>query len=104
MRSWRISSATLLVATEPRRPKEADGGDQGRLRVDLRLPSADADAVGAEYSLYACIRHSGSGSRDDEPVCSDSRLSRWLRELVQPYRGPKRTDQDREHGSRQGFG
>ena len=38
--------------SEPRGPKEAYGGDQGRLRVDLRLSATDADDVGAEYSLY----------------------------------------------------
>src|ERR1700745_693653 len=61
--------ASRLVATEPPRSKEAYGGDQGSLRVDLRLSSADADDVGAEYSLYACSRYSRSGSAKDGPAC-----------------------------------
>src|SRR2546421_5818045 len=88
----------------PQGPKEAYGGDQGRLRVDLRLSSADADDVGAEYSLYACSRYSRSGSVKDGPACPHSRLSRQLRQLVQPYRSPQRADQDSEHRGRQGLG
>src|SRR4029434_10506384 len=63
-----------LVATEPQGAKEAYGGDQGRLRVDLRLSSADADDVGAEYSLHTCSRYSRSGSVKDGRACPHRRL------------------------------
>src|SRR5260370_19800058 len=92
--------APRLVATEPQGPKETYGGDQGRLRVDLRLSSADADDVGAEYSLYARIRHPRSRSRKHGPVCPSSPLSRYLRQLVQPYRSPPTAAHDCDHAGR----
>ena len=81
-------SAPRLVAIEPQGPKEACGGDQGRLRVDLRLPAAGADDVGAEHSLYARIDILVADHVTTDPR-PHVRVSRRIRQLVQPYRRPQ---------------
>ena len=86
------AGACLLDATEAGssdcRCEEVSVGNQSRLRVDLRLSSADADDADVKHPSFARIRHRRSRSPYDNSVIPFSAyrdgFGNWCTRLVAP--------------------
>ena len=59
-----------------------------RIRDELRVPAADANDHGAGDAFHARLRRDRSRLSHHQPGRADHALSRRLRQLVQPDRGP----------------
>ena len=93
-KGWGVPRAVRVIAKaappDPTSYQGASHANSRRLRTDLRLPATDPDAADAEHPSFARGRHRRSRPLDDGPGRAGPRLSRCVRQLVQPDRGATR--------------
>jgi hypothetical protein len=91
--NWRYWKApTIRYDLTENRAKVQNHAHPTELRIGLRLPAADADAVDVERPLHTRPGHRGAGPSGHQPVDPDAGLPRRLRQLVQPDRGADRAN------------